>query len=86
MTHLQCIGGVVQNVYSWNLYGWGYFGYATNNLTIDGFFIRGTPDATNDQASSGMNFGDYQQAGLCHHQRGYAGRLHWKRGYCARKR
>ncbi len=56
--------GNVQNFVSWHLNAWGFFGYATNNLTIDGFVDLGDATVNDGGTDVGMWTADYYEQAL----------------------
>ena len=56
----------IKNFSVWHFHRWGYFGYETNQLTIDGFVVRGDSQIlTNEfENPTGLWFGDYMQRRL----------------------
>lgn len=50
----------------WHHHRWGYYGYETNNMTMDGFVVRGDPEVLENQFEivQGLEFGDYMQRNL----------------------
>jgi hypothetical protein len=55
--------GTVKNFVVWHQFSYGYFGYETNNLTLDGFVVRGDSQV-GEGLSRGLWFADYYQKGL----------------------
>ena len=50
----------------WHHHRWGFYGYETNNMTLDGFVVRGDADALRNgfELVRGLEFSDYLQRNL----------------------